>query len=143
MDIREYLIDPDKLEEIIKFNYHKNGREIKRNHYKVNDGVPVEDGYAIYKYDGNNHIIEIESHNKASRDVSAYISANIITNDKYGNPLEVKKIFYDQNHKSPSPPSIEFYKYEYDKKGNWIKKTQTWSEYELLIQEYDRTIEYY
>lgn len=56
-----------------------------------------------------------------------FIVHDIISNDDFGNPLEVKTVFYDKYRKSPSEPKFEYYKYQYYEKGNCTKQTKTTS----------------
>ncbi|MEH6618506.1 hypothetical protein [Maribacter arcticus] len=146
LDFREYSANPKQLEEIHKYNYSNNGKEIKINKYKVKEDKPEKNGYDIYKYDKNNHLVEHEQYLKAYEGDGLYyefIVLDVISNDDFGNPLEVKTIFFNQFRESPREPNFEYYKYQYDEKGNWTKKTKTKSDMELLLEQEERTIEYY
>ncbi|MDC7243774.1 MAG: hypothetical protein PQJ44_07600 [Sphaerochaetaceae bacterium] len=165
----DFNLDYDKLGNLIRDTQIKNGEEqITVYTYKYDDEKVIEKKQEIlgnedfytnnYIYDGDNIIIEIfesssmvfpkieifKEYNKKNELISTekFIDGKIQERKEYDNGLVIKEIKYRENNWSEI-----FYRYQFDKRSNWIKKesllkTEENESYRIIEIE-KRNIEYY
>lgn len=116
--IEENLYDEPKGSLFAKYicKYDDKGNNIEDDYYMYINGDSLKSIFHIFKYDDKENIIE---HNEYQADGSLYYKF-IYNYDNIGNKIEEKCYIYTI---SPSLDYNYYYKYVYDKTGNWIKKT--------------------